>query len=551
MSGALLQLAALGSQDVYLTGNPEITLFKSSYKRYSHFSLETTQIDLDNSNPEFGTTNTIKITSSVGDLLSKAILVVKLDTIENSSEWGYVNKLGHALIKDITISIGGNTIDSFNGEWLNIYDELFSNKSHQSNYNKMIGNVNKLKKMSKTHDEYELFIPLNFWFGKSSSSSFPLICLGSSEFEISITFNNASDCINYKGINIPEQLPRIQSSYLLVDCVFLSLFEQEQFKNTDHIYLIEQLQLQEGNISNERELTSLIFDKPCKVLIWNILLDKYYERTEYLHFPTDDNWIKGLQIFSKLIWLATRKNLNSIDGNNFIIDLDNDFINIGESIPTIVNGIPKLKTLASKVNAIFLFAEKNINDNFQAKATIDNVIILESTLTFEDMSNTIEDLIRGSDSSIESQEIQENFLDINKISIIDKFNYGNFINRTDNPIIKSQLKLNGIKKFKEVDGNYFNYLNPFYYFVNTPADGINTYSFALNPTDLQPSGTINFTYITSQELEITLGKNNQHNLLYFNNWFNSDDKNIKFQAYTINYTLLKVSYKKDIIGLEF
>jgi hypothetical protein len=549
MSGALLQLAALGSQDVYLTGNPEITLFKSSYKRYSHFSLETIQVSLEDSTPKFGTTNMAKITSSLGDLLTKAVLVVKLDKIEDTSvDWGYVNKLGHSLIKNITVSIGGTPIDSFNGEWLNIYDELFSNKSHQNNYNKMIGNTSKLKNLSKTHDEYELFIPLNFWFSRSSSSSFPLVCL-KQEFDISIEFNTALECINYKGTIEPSNLPTIDSAYLLVDCVFLSSFEQEQFIKTDHNYLIEQLQLQEDNISTERDSTSLVFDKPCKVLIWNILLDKYYKRTEYLYWATDNDWNKGLQIFSKLIWLSTRINLN-IDEQNFIIDLDDDFINIGDSIPAIKNGIPKLNTLASKVKAIFLFAEKNTSNTYQAKATIDNVVILESTLTFEDMSNTIEDLTKGSDDS-DAQQIQENFLHINKISVIDKFNYGNFINRTDNPIIKSQLKLNGIKKFKEVDGNYFNYLNPFYYFVNTPADGINTYSFALNPVDLQPSGTINFTYLTTKELEIELGKNNQKNSSYFNNWFNSNNKNIKFQSYAINYTLLKVSFNKNIVGVEF
>ena len=70
----------------------------------------------------------------------------------------------------------------------------------------------------------------------------------------------------------PSNLPTIDSAYLLVDCVFLSSFEQEQFIKTDHNYLIEQLQLQEDNISTERDSTSLVFDKPCKVLIWNILL---------------------------------------------------------------------------------------------------------------------------------------------------------------------------------------------------------------------------------------------------------------------------------------
>jgi len=549
MSGALLQLAALGSQDIYLTGNPEVTLFKSSYKRYSHFSLETSEI---NFSADFNETSKVAIKAGMGDLLFKVILVVKLEKVEDSVvEWGYVNKLGHAIIENISVIIGGTTIDTISGEWLNLYDELFSNKSHFTNYNKMIGNIPKLKDFSKTHDEYELYIPLNFWFSRSSSSSFPLMCLqNDQEFEIEITFNTAESCINYKGSNLPSNKPKINSTYLLCEYIFLDNEERNRFLNNEHIYLIEQIQQQDKDtITSEKNIKDLAIDKPIKVLIWNILLDKYFARTEYLYWSTDNNWIKALENFSKLIWLATRKNLNVSDINNPIIDLQDDFINIGESIPIVNNGILKLTELASKVKAIFLFAEKNNNNTYQAKATIDNVIILDNELTYEDMSNTIEDLTVGVDTEITEQLTQDIFLNINKMTIIDKFNYGNFINRTDNPIINTQLKLNGINKFKENNGNYFNYLNPFYYFVNTPADGINAYSFSLNPIDLQPSGTINFTHIQSKQLEITLGKNNKKDLLYLNNWFTSNNKQIKIQIFAINYTLLKVSGGQAI--LEF
>ena len=55
MSGALLQLASLGPQDVYLTSNPEITLFKKAYLRYTNFSIETVQVTFDGGSINFGT----------------------------------------------------------------------------------------------------------------------------------------------------------------------------------------------------------------------------------------------------------------------------------------------------------------------------------------------------------------------------------------------------------------------------------------------------------------------------------------------------------------
>ena len=90
MSGALLQLAALGSQDVYLTGNPEITLFKSSYQRHTHFSLETIQVTFDGDDLDFGKDKSATATiDKSGDLISKMVLVIKLsDCTDPLIDWG-------------------------------------------------------------------------------------------------------------------------------------------------------------------------------------------------------------------------------------------------------------------------------------------------------------------------------------------------------------------------------------------------------------------------------------------------------------------------------
>ena len=40
MTGGLMQLVAMGTQDVYITGNPQITFFKVIYRRHTNFSKE-------------------------------------------------------------------------------------------------------------------------------------------------------------------------------------------------------------------------------------------------------------------------------------------------------------------------------------------------------------------------------------------------------------------------------------------------------------------------------------------------------------------------------
>ena len=43
MTGGLLELVAKGSQDIFLTGNPSVTFFRSVYKKHTNFSMESVQ----------------------------------------------------------------------------------------------------------------------------------------------------------------------------------------------------------------------------------------------------------------------------------------------------------------------------------------------------------------------------------------------------------------------------------------------------------------------------------------------------------------------------
>ena len=118
MGGGLMQLVAYGAQDIYLTGNPQITFFKVVYRRHTNFSMESIQQTI-NGTPSFGGNSSVTISRN-GDLVSK--IYVQFDPsavgITHTDE-NLCPNLGHALLKETEIEIGGQKIDRQYSHWLN------------------------------------------------------------------------------------------------------------------------------------------------------------------------------------------------------------------------------------------------------------------------------------------------------------------------------------------------------------------------------------------------------------------------------------------------
>ena len=126
MGGGLMELVAKGSQDIYLTGNPQITFFKTIYKRHTNFSIESIEQTF-KGDVDFGLKSTI-VLSRAGDLVSDIILEINVPKIissyPTSTNINWMNSLGHGIIKEIELEIGGTLIDKQYGEWLEIWSEL-------------------------------------------------------------------------------------------------------------------------------------------------------------------------------------------------------------------------------------------------------------------------------------------------------------------------------------------------------------------------------------------------------------------------------------------
>ena len=146
MGGGLMQLVAYGAQDVFLTGNPQITFFKIVYRRHTNFALESIEQTFTGT-ADFGRKVSCTVARS-GDLITKMYLRVSFDEyVASAGKWGWVSRLGHALVKEVELEIGGTRIDKQYGDWLNVWYELARNFAQDRGYDKLIGNTPEMGRM--------------------------------------------------------------------------------------------------------------------------------------------------------------------------------------------------------------------------------------------------------------------------------------------------------------------------------------------------------------------------------------------------------------------
>ena len=291
MGGGLLQLVAYGAQDVYLTGNPQITFFKVVYRRHTNFAIEAIEQTATGSN-SLGSRATFQLTRN-GDLIHRIYFYGKIKntaaTSGATSGVALVPNFGQKLLKTIELEIGGQRIDKHYSEWLYIWNELSLPFGKREGYYKMIGanKENNCTLLAAT-ESYELYVPLEFWFCRNVGLALPLIALQYHEVKINVEYESQSNLIDKSAKNSTVQAsttkndtylnPNIvlEAPKLWVDYIFLDTDERRRFAQLSHEYLIEQLQFTgTDNITlsaNEDGMKSMRmnFNHPCKELVWAI-----------------------------------------------------------------------------------------------------------------------------------------------------------------------------------------------------------------------------------------------------------------------------------------
>jgi len=232
-----MQLVAYGAQDIYLTGNPQITFFKVVYRRHTNFAVESIEQTI---NGSVGSSSKVSVTvARNGDLLSRVYIQIK------DNETG---DQGFDAIDYVEVEVGGQVIDKHYGAWMKIWCDLTHGSDKKAMLNEMLCDAKGCGCGTSSKTSY---IPLQFWFCRNPGLALPLIALQYHEVKLNVKFCN---------------LKAGASAEVWCDYIFLDTDERRRFAQVSHEYLIEQVQYNNG--SAIAKAANLRFNHPVKELVW-------------------------------------------------------------------------------------------------------------------------------------------------------------------------------------------------------------------------------------------------------------------------------------------
>jgi hypothetical protein len=509
MAGGLMQLVAYGAQDVYLTGNPQITFWKVTYRRHTNFAMESIEQTF-NGQADFGRRVTCTISRN-GDLAYRTYLQVTLPEIGqglNTSGGVYARWLdfpGEQLISQVEVEIGGQRIDRQYGDWMHIWNQLTLSKEQERGYYKMIGNTTQLTYITDPNfadvdgpcaaegvrqvcaprnalPETTLYVPLQFWYCRNPGLALPLIALQYHEVKINLDIRNIEECLwavdsLTSGSKVNDAYKQsLAAASLYVDYIFLDTDERRRMAQNPHEYLIEQLQFTgDESVGSSSNKIKLNLNHPCKELVWVVQPDANVDYCASLLSGNELHALMGAQPF------------------NYTDALD--------ALPNAVHAFGAQGLVNSSTSSGFLSGNA-----FQDP--------------FADQVSVSGNAVGG--SSVESG-VSDAGTFVLAETALDMHCWG------ENPVVVAKLQLNGQDRFSEREGTYFDLVQPFQHHTRAPDTGINVYSFALRPEEHQPSGTCNFSRIDNATLQLVLSNATVQGV-----------STAKVRVYAVNYNVLRI-----------
>ena len=507
MAGGLMQLVAYGAQDVFLTGTPEITFWKVSYRRHTNFAMESIEQTF-SGQADFGRRVTCTISRN-GDLAYRTYLQVTLPEINQSMKGSsgdvharWLDFVGEQLIAQVEVEVGGQRIDRQYGDWMHIWNQLTLSKEQQAGYYKMIGHTTQLTYL--THPDYAnvagpcaatgapnqvcaprnalpettLYVPLQFWFCRNPGLALPLIALQYHEVKINIDFRPIGECLfavsaltgtGDLSVRAAYQQSLVAAS-LYVDYIFLDTDERRKMAQNPHEYLIEQVQFTgDESVGSSSNKIKLNFNHPCKELIWVVQPDANVDYCNSLVAGETLFKTHGAQPFNYTDAIDSLPNtIAAYGGVSITTASDDDDYNLAGMTNTGANNAAAAE-----------------NEPSQGLSDAGSFVLAETAL--------------------------------------DMHCWG------ENPVVTAKLQLNGQDRFSEREGSYFDTVQPFQHHTRAPDAGINVYSFGLRPEEHQPSGSCNFSRIDNAVLQLVLSAGAV-----------SGTATAKVRVYAVNYNVLRV-----------
>jgi len=491
--GALLQLE-YGNTDrmAFLTLNPQITHFKSVYKKYTNFATQFITVQPYTKSAVLTWDQDTKYTFKIprdGDAIRDMYLTFELPDIYSNSNYQFqwIKRIGEYIVKDISLQIDTNqNIDKHYSEWFHAYSELNYNEGKKKGYYKMIGNVPEMYDPANSpgnggqypsvQNAYapsiinrKLYLPLIFWFNKYASMSFPLIAIQKTEISINIT------------------LRRLQELYTVIDYTGISGgtgYRVRPIKNNHYI----------GNFLNPIDVNQNSLDINPRLEINNIFFDN--EERKRFALSSHDYLITQLQVIKQPF-----KESKSITFN---------LTNINKPVTELVFMIRRSDI--EDVNDWSNYTNWNLNDIPPYSTGYINQYGLPLTLNSSNINYyKTRNLLKSAVLRIQTQEITSG-------DVLDNDNTKN-------------SRING------KDSVFYNLMQNFNSNSNMPDEGIYTYSFSLDNSNLQPIGAVNMSSINNKDIILNLtdinpngGYNYPSGIAYQYNVY----------VFAVNYDILKI-----------
>jgi len=573
-----MQLVAYGAQDVYLTGNPQITFWKVTYRRYTNFAIESIEQTF-NGQADFGRRVQCVISRN-GDLAYRTYLQVTLPEINQLMGVGayisgegagvyarWLDFPGEQLIAQVEVEIGGQRIDRQYGDWMHIWNQLTMSAEQQRGYFQMVGNTTQLTFITDPSfadvdgpcdstaprqvcaprnalPETTLYIPLQFWFCTNPGLALPLIALQYHEVKINLDIRPIDECLwavttlscaapgspptaatQYApGRPVPATIAYNQSivaASLYVDYVFLDTDERRRMAQNPHEYLITQLQFTgDESVGSSSNKIKLNFNHPVKELIWVVQPDQNVD------------YCSSLVCDALLFKVLGAQPFNYTDAVDALPNAVHAFGGPDQSGGT--TGFIDARGLFQDAGAMDAYIPDGFSGYWHGPSNPYNeanlggpqVPLNAAAAAAAAAANSLASLTAIQDldpDHIGGSTVSDAGTFVLTETSLDMHCWG------QNPVVTAKLQLNGQDRFSEREGSYFDVVQPYQAHTRNPDTGINVYSFALRPEEHQPSGTCNFSRIDNATLQLVLS-----------NATVEGTKTAKVRVYATNYNVLRI-----------
>ena len=471
----LLDLVAHGIQDIYLIGNPQITFFKTVYKRHTNFSMEAYQISYD-AKPSWGKRTTFTITR-YADLMYTMFLEIDIPqlnstyTFDTSYSGGtaafntpdaigdisWVNNTGHASVLYYDLKIGGQLIDRQYSEWMEIWTQLSQSESKKRGLDQLL---NRYDSFETNPDAQTLYIPLQFWFCRNIGLALPLIALQYHDVELEVNFRPFEQMYTFGPNAYYSASNAINTSTLQL----VNLYSGTSALNTAAI---------RGKIVVFPDGKQYFISPATSISGTGTTIDPYLitmVKPILLAYTNSTIYIKPNGIVD-----------TSFDTNISEIRLYVDYIYL-DTVEQREFATAKHRYLIEQVQ---YSGSQSIEPNTGTK---------RMPLVF-------------------NLPIKEIFW-VNQLDAVftinDLFNFTNTVDpkqKPDNIIASAQITINGIERFSLRNGDYFRLIQPYQKHTRSPNGFIYIYSFSVKPEEHQPSGCSNFSKLNTKELFLNIKPN--------------------------------------------